>query len=189
MKHLGLLVDREIVALCDNEPRMIEPFCAKQTGRPSYGLSSAGYDLRLGFRFLVPKVGLTQVADPLAPQVGLWEEVEIPEGEAFILPSQSTVLSETVEWLRMPEDVLALILGKSTYARYGLLVNATPVEPSWEGRLALLLSNLSPFPLKLYPGLGIAQAIFFRIPRPKRTYTEKETGGHYQGQKGITPAF
>lgn len=189
MKRLGLLIDREIAALCENEPRMIEPFCSKQIGRPSYGLSSVGYDLRLGFRFLVPKKEVAQIIDPLAAPAGIWEEVRIPEGAAFILPPHSTVLSETVEWLRMPEDVVALILGKSTYARCGLLVNATPVEPSWEGRLALLLSNLSPFPLKLYPGLGIAQAIFFRIPRPKRTYTEKETGGHYQGQEGITPAF
>lgn len=181
--RLGVLPDHEIKRLCRAEPPLIEPFLPTSEGKPSYGLSSAGYDLRLGTRFLVPLERPGAVADPVGLARDLYREVVATQD--FLLPPRSVALAETVEVLHMPDDVLGLIVGKSTYARCGLLVNATPVEPGWRGRLTLELANLSPHAIRLYVGRGIAQIVFFRLRRPLRTYGEKPVH-HYQGQEGVT---
>lgn len=178
-----ILVDREIRELCQREPPLITPFLEGSQIRPSAGLSSCGYDLRLGRIFLVPVGGVHYVVDPLSFDKRMF--LLHVEEETFELAPHSVVLAETVEWLNMPEDVVGVVLGKSTYARCGLLVNATPAEPGWRGRLTLELANLSPYPIRLYVGRGIAQILFFRIPRPERTYSDRS--GLYQDQQGVTP--
>lgn len=181
----SILSDREIKELCEREPPMIEPFLPRQEGKPSFGLGSFGYDIRLGRKFLVPLGGVNVVLDPLKFPKDHFREV-IAE-EYFDLAPHSQVLAESIEWFNMPEDVMGVCWGKSTYARCGLLVNVTPAEPQWRGRLTLELANLSPLPIRLYVGRGIAQIVFFRGQRPMRTYTEKEAGGIYQNQRGVTP--
>ena len=186
--HGGILNDAEIKALC--EPKeypaapMIHPFIAQQDGHPSYGLGSFGYDIRLGNKFLVPIGGVNAVLDPVNFPRDHFREIEA-DGVLEIAPG-SQVLAESVEMFQMPEDVFGVCYGKSTYARCGLLVNVTPLEPGWTGTLTLELANLSPLPIRLHVGQGIAQIFFFKGERPERTYTEKEAGGVYQNQVGVT---
>jgi dCTP deaminase len=180
----GVLSDREIAQLCSADPLMLDPFMPDQRGKPSYGLGSYGYDLRLGERFLVPRTGASCILDPIDFPEEAYSERH--ESETFVLPPHAQVLAESLEWFTMPDDVCALCWGKSSYARCGLLVNVTPLEPSWRGRLTMCLANLSSFPLRLHVGQGIAQVVFFRGRRPERTYAEKESGGGYQDQRGIT---
>lgn len=178
------LSDREILALCSGPRPMIAPFVPRQEGKPSYGLSSFGYDIRLGSRFLVPLGGVNAVLDPVNFPRDHFREVVAER--TFDLAPHSQVLAESVEVFDMPEDVVGLAVGKSSYARCGLLCNLTPLEPRWRGRLTLELANLSPLPIRLHVGQGIAQVVFFRGERPARAYDEKESGGTYQDQKGVT---
>ncbi|QAA77187.1 MAG: Deoxycytidine triphosphate deaminase [Candidatus Bipolaricaulis sibiricus] len=178
------LSDREITMLCAGPRPMLSPFVPHQEGKPSYGLSSFGYDLRLGTRFLVPLGGVNAVLDPVNFPRDHFREVVAET--TFDLAPHSQVLAESVEAFEMPDDVMGLAFGKSSYARCGLLCNLTPVEPSWRGRLTLELANLSPLPIRLHVGQGIAQVVFFRGERPARTYEEKEAGRAYQGQEGVT---
>ncbi len=180
----SLLPDKEIAALCHRDPPMLHPFVARQEGKPTYGLSSFGYDIRLGKRFLVPLGGLNAVLDPVDFPTHHFREVE--QDEYFDLAPHSQVLAESREWFAIPDDLLGLCLGKSSYARCGLLVNATPLEPGWTGRLTLELANLSPLPIRLHVDQGIAQVLFFRGEQPTRTYRAKEAGGRYQNQPGVT---
>ena len=180
----SILNDVQIAALCEGERPMLHPFCPKQEGKPSYGLGSFGYDLRLGKRFLVPLGGVNAVLDPINFPRAHFREV-IAETTFEIAP-HSQVLAESVEEFSMPEDVMGLAFGKSSYARCGLLCNLTPLEPTWRGKLTLELANLSPLPIRLHIGQGIAQVVFFRGMRPGRTYAEKEAGGAYQDQRGAT---
>ena len=183
--QFGILNDQEILRLCrEMKPPMLDPFLSTQKGKPSYGLGSMGYDLRLGENFLVHQPHKTAVLDPRAIEKDLFKKVV--RKDYFLLQPHSQVLAETVETFNMPDDILGIVLGKSTYARLALTVNATPAEPSWSGILTLELANLSPLPIKLYVGSGIAQVLFFRGKRPGRTYSEKESGGIYQNQKGAT---
>ena len=184
--QFGILNDREILRLCkDVKLPMLDPFLSKQKGKPSYGLGSMGYDLRLGKNFLVHQPHKADILDPRNIDVDLFKTVV--RDDYFLLQPHSQVLAETVEMFNMPDDVLGIVLGKSTYARLGLLVNATPIEPGWTNSiLTLELANLSPLPIKMYVGSGIAQVLFFRGKRPGRTYTEKESGGIYQNQTGAT---
>jgi deoxycytidine triphosphate deaminase/intein/homing endonuclease len=122
----SILSDREIKELCERKPPMIEPFVPRQEGKPSYGLSSFGYDIRLGKKFLVPLGGVNAVLDPLAFPRELFREIEVEE--VFELAPHSQVLAESVEWFNIPEDVMGVCWGKSSYARCGLLVNVTPLE-------------------------------------------------------------
>lgn len=163
---------------------MLSPFEPKQSGRPSYGLGSFGYDLRLGSRFLVHKFGANVILDPKKFPADLFVAYETDR--YFDISPHANVLAESVEAFDMPENVTGLAFGKSTYARCGLLCNLTPVESGWRGRLTLELANLSPLPIRLHVGQGIAQVVFFRGERPLRTYTEKEAGGVYQHQTGVT---
>jgi dCTP deaminase len=183
MTH-GILSDREIAELCSTDSPMLDPFVPKQEGRPSYGLGSFGYDLRLGRRFLVPLGGVNAVLDPVDFPDGHFRSIAAER--TFELSPNSQVLAESVEWFNMPDDIWAVCWGKSSYARCGLLVNVTPLEPGWRGILTIELANVSPLPIRLHVDQGIAQVVFFRGSRPQRTYAEKEAGGGYQDQRGVT---
>ena len=183
---LGLLNDKEIYRLCVQAPPMIFPFQSEQRGKPSYGLGSAGYDITLGNTFLSrTPTGTYQVIDPLNIDERLFTKLVI-DGDSFVLGAHEQVLAETVEAFYMPEDVVGVCWGKSTYARCGLLVNVTPLEPGWNGVLTVELANVSGAAIRLHIGQGIAQIVFFGIERPGRTYAEKESGGIYQDQVGVT---
>ncbi len=183
MNLTGILNDREIRALC-TEGEMIRPFVPVQAGKPSYGLGSFGYDLRLGSKFLVPIGGINAVLDPIAFPRGHFREIKATD--TLEVAPGSQVLAESVETFHIPDDVTGVCWGKSSYARCGLLVNVTPLEPGWIGVLTIELANLSPLPIRLHVGQGIAQVVFFRGGRPERTYAEKESGGIYQDQTGVT---
>ncbi len=180
----GILSDREIRELCDRAEPMLDPFVPVQTGKPSYGLGSYGYDLRLGSRFLVPLGGVNAILDPVDFPDSHFRRIEAER--VFELSPNSQVLAESVERFAMPDDVCGVCWGKSSYARCGLLVNVTPLEPGWRGILTIELANVSPLPIRLHVGRGIAQVVFFRGVRPDRTYGEKESGGSYQDQAGVT---
>jgi len=180
----GILCDREIEALCAGDHAMLHPFVARQEGKPSYGLGSFGYDLRLGRRILVSRGAANAVLDPLEFPEGCFQTFDVEK--AFELAPNSQVLGESVERFQMPDDVCGACWGKSSYARCGLLVNVTPLEPGWHGVLTIALANVSPMPIRLHVGQGIAQVVFFRGTRPRRTYGEKEAGGGYQDQSGVT---
>ena len=184
MTECGVLSDHEIAELCSAGQPMLDPFIHDQRGKPSYGLGSFGYDLRLGNRFLVPVGGVNETLDPVDFPENHFREHEA--GDTFELLPNSQVLSESIEWFNMPDDVCALCWGKSSYARCGLVVNITPLEPGWKGILTMALINVSRSPIRLHVGQGIAQAVFFRGRRPNRTYAEKESGGGYQDQPGVT---
>ena len=182
--QLGILNDKEIKRLCLTYPPMISPFTAQQLGRPSWGLGSFGYDIRLGPNFLVPLGGVNAVLDPLNFPQEMFHK--ITRRDYIVIAPRSQILAESMEEFNMPDDVMGVCWGKSTYARCGLLVNLTPAEPQWKGKLTIELANLSPLPIKLHVNQGIAQMVFFRGERPMRTYAEKEAGGIYQDQRGVT---
>jgi dCTP deaminase len=151
----------------------------------SYGLSSYGYDVRVGRKFKVFSDVHTLVVDPKAFSERTFVSIE---GDHCIIPPNSFALAETVEEIEIPRDVIGICLGKSTYARCGIIVNVTPLEPEWRGRITLEISNTTPLPAKIYAGEGIAQIVFLRADAPcQRSYRDKK--GKYQDQKGITLPF
>jgi len=167
------------------EHGMIEPFVDGQVreGVVSYGLSSFGYDIRVAdeFRIFTPSTGRLSVVDPKA----IDESAMVAyQGEVCIIPPNSFALARTVEYFRVPRDVITLCVGKSTYARCGIIVNVTPFEPGWEGFVTLEISNTTPLPAKIYANEGIAQVLFFQGPEPEVTYADRR--GKYQKQTGIT---
>lgn len=179
----GLLPDHEIRRLC-REARLIEPFVDHivREGVLSYGLSSAGYDCRLGDDLLVFTNISPAVVDPKAVDERAFVRCE---GSPLMIPPHSFALGVTLETFHIPADILALVVGKSTLARCGLVLHATPLEPGWYGRVTLEISNTTPLPARLYPGEGIGQVLFFRLAsRPEATYADR--GGLYQGQRDIT---
>lgn len=178
------LSDREITILCAGPRPMIAPFVPHQEGKPSYGLGSFGYDIRLGSRFLIPAERSGAVLDPTGTAAETFRESAC-EGTFDLAPGMF-VLGESVERFAMPPQILGLAFGKSSYARCGLIVNVTPLEPGWRGKLTMALINPSPVPLRLHVGQGIAQVVFLRGERPRRAYGEKEAGGAYQDQDGLT---
>ena len=164
--------------------RMIEPFSANQVseGRISYGLSSYGYDLRLStdFKIFAPPSGA--LINPKAIPAEFYRD---HQGESCDIPGNTYVLGRTVEYLRIPRDVLTLCVGKSTYARSGILINVTPFEPEWEGHVTIEISNTTPLPAKIYANEGIAQVLFFQGDEPcEISYKDKK--GKYQAQRGVT---
>jgi dCTP deaminase len=164
---------------------MIEPFVENQVraGVVSYGLSSFGYDIRVAdeFRIFTPATGQLTVVDPKA----IDERAMAPfRGEVCIIPPNSFALARTVEYFRIPRNILTICLGKSTYARCGIIVNVTPFEPEWEGFVTIEISNTTPLPAKIYSNEGIAQVIFFEGEEPETSYADRR--GKYQGQHGIT---
>jgi len=166
------------------ESRMIEPFVEHQVreGVISYGLSSYGYDIRVADEFKVFTNINTTVIDPKAFDPRSFVDLKVP---VCIVPPNSFALARTVEYFRIPRDVLTVCLGKSTYARCGIIVNVTPFEPEWEGTATLEISNTTPLPAKIYANEGIAQVIFFQSDEPCETsYGDKR--GKYQAQLEVT---
>ncbi|HMM30034.1 MAG: dCTP deaminase [Chloroflexota bacterium] len=165
------------------EHRMIEPFVDQQVrnGVISYGVSSYGYDIRIGDTFKIFTNVFNVVVDPknFDPK-SMVDYV----GDVCIIPPNSFVLAQTVEYFRIPRNVLTICVGKSTYARCGLIVNVTPFEPEWEGFVTLEISNTTPLPAKIYANEGIAQVLFFEADEVCETsYADKK--GKYQGQQSI----
>ena len=166
------------------EHGMIEPFEDRQVrhGVVSYGVSSYGYDIRVADEFKVFTNVYNTVVDPknFDPR----SFVDIKAG-VCIIPPNSFALCETVETFTIPRNVLAICVGKSTYARCGIIVNVTPFEPEWEGYVTLEFSNTTPLPARIYAGEGCAQVLFFESDEPCET-SYKDRGGKYQGQRGVT---
>jgi dCTP deaminase len=165
----------------------IEPF-AEARARPgviSYGVSSYGYDVRVGRKFKVFTNVYGTLIDPKNFSPTAFVDIE---ADACIIPPNSFALAETVEQFEIPRDVLAVCLGKSTYARCGIIVNITPLEPEWRGKITIEISNTTPLPAKVYANEGIAQILFFRAEQVcKISYADKK--GRYQDQKGLTLPF
>lgn len=150
----------------------------------SYGLSAGGYDVRLAHKFKIFTNVRNALIDPLNVTEDCYVEVE---GDHCIIPPNSYILGHTMETFDIPRDVMAICLGKSTYARLASIVNVTPIEPGFKGDVVIEIANCSPLPLKVYAGQGIAQFVFFKLDRPcKVSYADK--GGKYQGQSGLTTA-
>jgi dCTP deaminase len=166
------------------EHKMIEPFTQKQVreGVISYGLSSYGYDVRIADEFKIFTNINHMVVDPKDFDPRSFVDFS---GEQCIIPPNSFALARTVERLRIPRDVIVVCLGKSSYARCGIIVNVTPLEPGWEGIVTLEVSNTTPLPARIYAGEGIAQMLFFQSDEPCETsYADKK--GKYQAQDGLT---
>src|SRR3989454_1771047 len=165
----------------------IEPFAdgTPRSGTISYGVTGYGYDVRVSRRFKVFTNARCAVVDPKNFDPASFVDIE---GDFCLIPPNSFALSETVEYLEIPRDVICICLGKSTYARCGIIVNVTPLEPEWRGRVTIEISNTTPLPAKIYAGEGIAQILFLRTDAVCRTsYADK--AGKYQDQPGLTLPF
>ncbi len=178
----GVLADWQI-----QKEVKIEPF-AESSHRPgviSYGVSSYGYDVRVGRRFKVFTNAHCAVVDPKNFDSRSFIDIE---GDFCLIPPNSFALAETVETFEIPRDILSICVGKSTYARCGIIVNVTPLEPEWRGKITIEISNTTPLPAKIYANEGIAQIIFLRADAVcKTSYGDKR--GKYQDQKGLTLPF
>ena len=164
---------------------MIEPFEPAQVreGVISYGVSSFGYDIRVADEYKVFTDVFSVVVDPKNFDDRSFVDVK---GDHCIIPPRSFALARTLEYFRIPSDVLVVCVGKSTYARCGIIVNVTPLEPEWRGYLTLEISNTTPLPAKVYSNEGLAQLLFFQGDEtPEITYAMKK--GKYQDQVGVTP--
>ena len=164
---------------------MIEPFEPAQVreGVISYGLSSFGYDIRVADEYKVFTDVFSVVVDPKHFDDRSFVDMK---GDHCIIPPRSFALARTLEYFRIPNDVLVVCVGKSTYARCGIIVNVTPLEPEWRGYLTLEISNTTPLPAKIYSNEGLAQLLFFQGDEvPEMTYAMKK--GKYQDQVGVTP--
>jgi len=185
-----------MAVLCDTQIRElidIEPFAEaeKRPGRISFGVSSYGYDVRVGTRFKIftatPRSGGVAIVDPKSFTDDFMVTVDTAAAgaDSVIIPPNSFALCETVEAFAIPRDVLVLCVGKSTYARCGLIVNVTPLEPEWRGKVTLEISNTTPLPAKVYANEGIAQLVFLKADRVCAvSYADKR--GKYQDQGGLT---
>jgi dCTP deaminase len=168
--------------------RLIEPFEPNQVreieGRKviSFGTSSYGYDIRCAPEFKIFTNINATIVDPKNFDSGSFVDVV---GEQCVIPPNSFALARTVEYFRIPRDVLTICLGKSTYARCGIIVNVTPLEPEWEGHVTLEFSNTTPLPARIYANEGVAQVIFLQSDEPCEV-SYRDRGGKYQGQLGVT---
>jgi dCTP deaminase len=166
------------------EHKMIEPFVESQVrgSAISYGVSSYGYDIRVADEFKIFTNINNTVIDPKNFDPRSFVDVKT---DVCIVPPNSFALARTIEYFRIPRDVLTICLGKSTYARCGIIVNVTPFEPEWEGTVTLEISNTTPLPAKIYANEGIAQVLFFQSDEPcEMSYKDKK--GKYQAQTGVT---
>ncbi len=169
--------------------KMIEPFIDGQVRINdndervvSYGLSSYGYDIRVADEFKVFTNVYSSIVDPKFFNEDSFVDVK---GKVCVIPPNSFALARSIEYFRIPRNILTLCLGKSTYARCGIIVNVTPFEPEWEGHVTIEISNTTPLPAKIYANEGIAQVIFFEAAEQcEISYADR--GGKYQGQIGIT---
>ncbi len=163
---------------------MIEPFVEAQRrdGMISYGVSSYGYDARIAPEFKIFTDVDNAMIDPknFNPKSFVERDTDV-----CIIPPHSFVLGRTIEYFRIPRDVLVICLGKSTYARCGLIVNVTPLEPEWEGHVTLEISNTTPLPAKIYANEGLCQFLFFKGDQPCAV-SYKDRGGKYMKQTGVT---
>ena len=184
---MGVKSDRWIRRMV-KEQQMISPFVASQVSssagerRISYGASSYGYDVRCATDFKIFTNIYSAVVDPKAFNSQSFVDVE---GEYCIIPPNAFALASTVEYFRIPRGVLTICLGKSTYARCGIIVNVTPLEPEWEGHVTLEFSNTTNLPAKIYANEGVAQMIFIGADEECEV-SYKDRQGKYQGQKGVT---
>jgi len=165
---------------------MIEPFVDGQVraGAISYGVSSYGYDMRVADEFRIFTNALSAIVDP--KQFDEKSFVEF-KGDVCIVPPNSFALARSVEYFRIPREVLTICVGKSTYARCGIITNVTPFEPEWEGHVTLEISNTTPLPAKIYANEGICQVLFFEADEDdvcETSYADKK--GKYQSQRGVT---
>jgi len=166
------------------EHNMIDPFVDDQVrqGVISYGVSSYGYDVRVGDEFKVFTNVYNTVVDPKNFDPKSFVDIK---ADVCIIPPNSFALASTIEYFRIPRDILTICLGKSTYARCGIIVNVTPFEPEWEGHVTIEISNTTPLPAKIYANEGIAQVLFFQSDEPcAKSYKDKK--GKYQAQRGVT---
>jgi len=184
---MGIKADSWIRRM-SQEKGMIEPFESGQVrsvdGTPivSYGTSSYGYDVRCADEFKVFTNINSAVVDPKAFSEASFVDIK---SDVCIIPPNSFALARTVEYFRIPRDVLTICLGKSTYARCGIIVNVTPLEPEWEGHVTLEFSNTTPLPAKIYANEGVAQMLFIGGDEVcEVSYADR--GGKYQGQTGVT---
>ncbi|MEM6885336.1 MAG: dCTP deaminase [Verrucomicrobiota bacterium] len=184
---MSILCDTQIIELAENG--MIEPFEAGQVRQNeagdrviSYGTSSYGYDLRVSNEFKI----FTNVNNSIVDPKEFCEDSFVDmTTDMCIVPPTSFALARSIEYFRIPRDVLTVCLGKSTYARCGIIVNVTPFEPEWEGHVTLEISNTTPLPARVYANEGLAQVLFFQAEQSCKT-SYKDRGGKYQGQTGIT---
>jgi len=167
------------------EDGMIEPFVdvQKKEGTISFGLSSYGYDARVSDEFLI----FTNVDNAVVDPKQFSEQTFVKRTtDVCIIPPNSFVLARSLEYFRIPRDVLVICLGKSTYARCGIIVNVTPLEPEWEGHVTLEFSNTTPLPAKIYANEGACQFLFLKGDSPPEvSYADR--AGKYMGQRGVTP--
>ena len=184
IKSMGrILVDWEIREYA-KKYRMIEPLeeTLKRDGVISYGLSSMGYDIRVTDEYKIFTNVRTAVVDPKQFSPDSFFDYK---GAVCAIPPNSFGLARSVEYFRLPRSVMGLCLGKSSYARCGIVVNITPLEPEWEGHLTIEISNTTPLPARIYSQEGIAQVLFFESGSvPEVSYADRK--GKYQGQQGIT---
>jgi len=170
------------------EHGMIEPFESDQVRQVgdqkvvSFGTSSYGYDIRCSNEFKIFTNINSAIVDPKNFDANSFVDFH---GDVCIIPPNSFALARTVEYFRIPRNVLTICLGKSTYARCGIIVNVTPFEPEWEGYVTLEFSNTTPLPAKIYANEGVAQVIFFEADE-ECDVSYKDRGGKYQGQQGVT---
>jgi dCTP deaminase len=165
------------------EKGMIKPFEDRQVrkGGISYGLSSYGYDIRIADEFKIFTNINTTIVDPKSFDPRSFVDYQ---GEVAVIPPNSFALGRSVEYFKIPRNVLTICVGKSTYARCGIITNVTPFEPEWEGYVTLEISNTTPLPAKIYANEGIAQVLFFESDEACETsYADRQ--GKYQGQQGI----
>ena len=180
---MSVLSDRWIKKMAKTKG-MIKPFVSKQIrkGKISFGLSSYGYDARVSNEFKI----FTNVNSGIVDPKNFKKESFVTKiGKECIIPPNSFALARTVEKFKIPSDVMVICLGKSTYARCGIIVNVTPLEPGWEGYVTLEFSNTTPLPAKIYANEGVAQFIFLKgNEKPEVTYADRN--GKYMGQTGVT---
>lgn len=184
---MGIKSDRWIRKMAQ-QSGMIEPFVSKQVRENSegkvisYGTSSYGYDIRCSDEFKIFTNINSAVVDPKAFDPNSFVDLK---ADVCIIPPNSFVLARTVEYFRIPRDVLTICLGKSTYARCGIIVNVTPLEPEWEGHVTLEFSNTTPLPAKIYANEGVAQVLFLGADEVCEI-SYRDRAGKYQGQTGVT---
>jgi dCTP deaminase len=166
------------------ERGMIEPFVDEQvrSGVISYGVSSYGYDVRVGDQFKVFTNVFNTVVDPKHFDPKSFVDIT---ADVCIIPPNSFALASTIEYFRIPRNILTVCLGKSTYARCGIIVNVTPFEPEWEGHVTIEISNTTPLPARIYANEGIAQVLFFESSE-ECAVSYKDKKGKYQAQRGVT---
>ena len=180
---MGIMPDKWIKNQAKN-CKMIEPFeeSLQKEGVLSYGLSSYGYDARVSNKF---KIFTNVDSATVDPKNFMNESFVDRKSESCIIPPNSLVLAQTVEYFRIPRNVLVICVGKSTYARCGIIVNVTPLEPEWEGHVTLEFSNTTPLPAKIYANEGAAQFLFFEgVETCEKSYADRK--GKYMHQTGVT---